>query len=73
MNGMDYRYQRLPAGQARRAPRHPNESARRTAPGRLRQTVAARCRARLTSYTPGTSRMARIRAGSPAASGSCRV
>lgn len=37
------------------------------------QSAAAGCWARLTSYTPGTSRMARISDGSPAASGSCRV
>lgn len=41
--------------------------------GAVRQSAAAGCWARLTSYTPGTSRMARISAGSPAASGRCRV
>ena len=65
-------HHRLPARRA-----HGRDGARRAHPnGGLRAAVsrsAAGCWARLTSYTPGTSRIARIRAGSPAASGSCRV
>lgn len=73
---MDYGYQRAPSAREWRAPHHPNGVARqrqREALESCGQPVAAVCWARLTSYTPGTSRIARMRPGRPAASGSCSV
>ncbi len=80
---MQYGYQQRPADM--RTPRsaptrkwasYGSQTRRRAAlfPGPMANAqVMAGCWARLTSYTPGTLSMARIRAGSRAASGSWRV
>lgn len=79
---MDHGYQRAATGRGRRATAPPERVARRLftvrsgALSRQAPSGQARCAgawARLTSYTPATLRMARIRPGSRPASGSSTV